>query len=206
MFLTGPPDQRAAHRCSVAQGLDTEPAAGNNGSAQSDAAQTFSEGAQPWHAPEDFAVSDRALPHLQNVEGYNGDRRKGVSGGHDINNFKHFLQQQFPNVPNPDDFIVSQKPHPTIDGIYEIYYRVPKQDGKGNFTGEYKTFAQPKTVYDPAVLSPQQISNWAMEAFTGPGAMIKGNKVEGIASNGLHFVGFLDGNNYAILNNFYFTF
>ena len=165
----------------------------------------FNEGAQPWHAPEDFTVSDRALPHLQNVEGYNGNRRKGVSGGHDINNFKHFLQQQFPNVQNPDDFIASQKPHPTIPGVYEIYYRVPKQDGKGNFTGEYKTFSQPKTVYDPAVLSPQQISNWAMEAFTGPGVVITGNTIEGTAPNGLHFVGFLDENNASILNNFYFV-
>ena len=151
-------------------------------------------------------MSDRALPHLQNVEGYSGNRRKGVSGGHDINNFKHFLQQQFPNVQNPDDFIVSQKPHPTIPGVYEIYYRVPKQDGKGNFTGEYKTFAYPKTVYDPAVLSPQQISNWAMEAFTGPGVVIRGNKIEGIAPNGLYFVGFLDKQNSAVLNNFYFMF
>ena len=173
--------------------------AGNNGSAQ-----TFNEGAQPWHAPEDFTVSDRALPHLQDVEGYNGNRRKGVSGGHDINNFKHFLQQQFPNVQNPDDFIVSQKPHPTIPGVYEIYYRVPKQDGKGNFTGEYKTFAYPKTVYDPAVLSPQQISNWAMEAFTGQGALINGNMIEGTAQNGLHFIGFLDKTNPSTLSNFYF--
>ena len=188
------------------QGLDTAPAAGNNGSAQSDAAQTFTEGAQPWHAPEDFTVSDRALPHLQNVEGYNGDRRKGVSGGHDINNFKHFLQQQFPNVQNPDGFIVSQKPHPTIPGVYEIYYRVPKQDGKGNFTGEYKTFAQPKTVYDPAVLSPQQISNWAMEAFTGPGVVIDGIAISGTASNGLHFIGYLNRENLTILDNFYFMF
>ena len=204
--MVGPPDQRAAHRCSGTQDLDTAPAAGNNGSAQSDAAQTFNEGAQPWHAPDDFTVSDRALPHLQNVEGYNGDRRKGVSGGHDINNFKHFLQQQFPNVQNPDDFIASQKPHPTIPGVYEIYYRVPKQDGKGNFTGEYKTFAQPKTVYDPAVLSPQQISNWAMEAFTGQGAVIEGYTIRGVASNGLRFVGYLDGNNQSVLSNFYFVF
>ena len=151
-------------------------------------------------------MSDRALPHLQNVEGYNGNRRKGVSGGHDINHFKHFLQQQFPNVQNPDDFIASQKPHPTIPGVYEIYYRVPKQDGKGNFTGEYKTFSQPKTVYDPAVLSPQQISNWAMEAFTGPGVVIDGIAISGTASNGLHFIGYLNRENLTILDNFYFMF
>ena len=166
----------------------------------------FNEGAQPWHAPEDFTIPLQAQKHLMNVEGYKANWRHGISGGHDINNFKHFLQQQFPNVQNPDDFIASQKPHPTIPGVYEIYYRVPKQDGKGNFTGEYKTFAYPKTVYDPAVLSPQQISNWAMEAFTGPGAVIEGYTIRGVASNGLRFVGYLDGNNQSVLKNFYFIF
>ena len=140
------------------------------------------------------------------MEGYNGDRRKGISGGHDINSFKNFLQQQFPNVQDPDDFIASQKPHPTIDGIYEIYYRVPKQDGKGNFMGEYKTFSQPKTVYDPAVISPQQVYDWAMEAFTGPGAVIDGIAISGTASNGLHFIGYLNRDNSTILDNFYFIF
>ena len=205
--MVGPPDQRAALRRGVAQGLDTAPAAGNNGSAQSDAAQTFTEGAQPWHAPDDFTVSDRALPHLQNVEGYKGNRFAGISGGHDMNSLLTYIHEQLPHLTDdPDELIVSRTEHPTIQGIYNIYYRVPKQDGKGNFTGEYKTFAYPKTVYDPAVLSPQQISNWAMEAFTGQGAVIQKNMIEGTASNGLHFVGFLDRNNPSVLNNFYFVF
>ena len=147
-------------------------------------------------------MSDRALPHLQNVEGYKGNRFAGISGGHDMNSLLTYIHEQLPHLTDdPDELIVSRTEHPTIQGIYNIYYRVPKQDGKGNFTGEYKTFSQPKTVYDPAVLSPQQISNWAMGAFTGQGAVIEGYTIRGVASNGLRFVGYLDGNNQSVLKN-----
>ena len=157
--------------------------------------------------PDDFTVSDRALPHLQNVEGYKGNRFAGISGGHDMNSLLTYIHEQLPHLTDdPDELIVSRTEHPTIQGIYNIYYRVPKQDGKGNFTGEYKTFAYPKTVYDPAVLSPQQISNWAMEAFTGPGVTLDGYAIRGTASNGLRFVGYLSTDNPSVLNNFYFIF
>ena len=124
-----------------------------------------------------------------------------------MNSLLTYIHEQLPHLTDdPDELIVSRTEHPTIQGIYNIYYRVPKQNGKGNFTGEYKTFSQPKTVYDPAVLSPQQISNWAMEAFTGPGVTINRREIRGKASNGLMFVGYLNEDNPTILESFYFAF
>ncbi|EEM16354.1 hypothetical protein bpmyx0001_27430 [Bacillus pseudomycoides DSM 12442] len=37
--------------------------------------------------------------------------------------------------------------------------------GKGNFTGQWKEYKNPKTVYDPNVISDEQILKWGREAM-----------------------------------------
>jgi|GEM_PF-1409999 len=89
--------------------------------------------------------------HLINVQGFNRDASKGITGGHNMDEFYNY----FRNVEKLDDkdFIHKVTPHPTIDGIIQINYKIPKLDNKGNLTGEYKHFKNPKTVYDPSKIS-----------------------------------------------------
>lgn len=90
------------------------------------------------------------------------------------------------------DFIESITPHSKFKGIYEIKYKVPIKDNKGNvLSGQYKIFQKPKTVYDPKVISDSQMLKWGEEAMKD-GIIkntIEDNKVTGTASNGLKFEG-----------------
>lgn len=67
---------------------------------------------------------------------------------------------------------MTQKPHPDIPGIYEIRYKLPVYDGlskanggKGNFTGQWKEYKNPKTVYDPKVFPDEQMLKLGKEAM-----------------------------------------
>lgn len=49
-------------------------------------------------------------------------------------------------------------PHPTIKGIYTKKYRVPSYDGKGNVvSNSFKEIPEPKTIYDPNIISDKQM-------------------------------------------------
>lgn len=140
-----------------------------------------------------------------NVEGYKANWRHGISGGHELNGLFQYLE----SLPCPEggSTIVPQVAHPTIAGIANIDYRIPRQDKNGNLTGGYRYFSHPKTVFDSKLISEQQIYDWAMEAFTGTGATISNQrKIVGTAKNGLKFVGYLDANDPTKIKTFYFTF
>lgn len=92
-----------------------------------------------------------------------------------------------------DDVIVSRTIHPKVTGIYEIEYRLPALDRELTVvSGQYKTISQPKTVYDPSVVSNEQIITWGKEAMNN--GVINSRLVNGYSSNGLRFTGYLDNN------------
>ncbi|WP_036098571.1 EndoU domain-containing protein [Listeria floridensis] len=135
----------------------------------------------------DFKFGSNSKNHLKNVETVN--TKKGVVGGHNMDEFNNALKNQgF----NPENLIVSKKPHPTIDGIYEVEYKIPRKDMAGNIAEpvSYKNIKQPKTIYDPAKISDEKLYQWGQEAMKN--GEIDGRLVEGTASNGLKFRGYLN--------------
>ncbi|GIP56091.1 CdiA family toxin C-terminal domain-containing protein [Paenibacillus vini] len=139
--------------------------------------------------------------HLVNVKKFDRDPSKGITGGHNMDEFYKY----FRNVLKLDDvdFINKVTPHPTIDGIIQINYKIPKLDNKGNLTGEYKYFKNPKTVYDPSKISEVTIIEWgkaAMQQGIDAGSIV-GRRITGIAPNGLKFEGYMDEN--GVITNFY---
>jgi hypothetical protein len=124
---------------------------------------------------------------------------KGISGCHNADNFVQFLRSQgF----DPEQCVISRTPHPTIPGIEEIRYQVPKRNPDLSITEPltYRPIRDPKTVYDPNIISDQQMFDWGKEAMEN---LVYGDSthVEGIASNGLRFVGYFDTN--GKIKNFY---
>lgn len=134
-----------------------------------------------------FKFGDNAKNHLKNVE--NIGTKKGVSGGHNMDEFYNALKNQGVDV---EDLIISKKSHSSIEGIYEIEYKIPRKDMAGNIAEpvSYKNIKEPKTIYDPAMISDDKIYQWGKEAMQK--GTINGRLVEGTASNGLKFRGYLN--------------
>lgn len=112
-----------------------------------------------------------------------------------------------------DYFIGEPKKH-NVEGIYEVEYQIPSlkrsesdksifepiTDPNGNVLG--KRVNDPKTVYDPNIISNEKMYNWGKAALEPQ--IQAGNVKNGIVKgelNGLKFVGFVDekGN----IKNFY---
>ncbi|OCG40123.1 hypothetical protein A9G29_08605 [Gilliamella sp. Fer2-1] len=85
--------------------------------------------------------------HLATVDGFSQSR--GISGGHNADAFYDAAKQY--NVK-----IVSEKPT-GVPGITEVKYQIPTKDRAGNFTGEYKSKLETKTIYDPKIFTDQKI-------------------------------------------------
>jgi hypothetical protein len=112
-----------------------------------------------------------------------GISKKGISGGHNGNAF-------FEGLNDVGGRIVSETPHPSIQGVKDVIYEVPKKgiDGKPLVPPEYRYIDRPKTIYDPNLISDKQIYEWGLEAMKN--SEIVGYKVYGTSSNGLKFEGF----------------
>ena len=113
----------------------------------------------------------------------------GVSGAHNINEFEAALKstgKDLSNMIDPND--VTEVPG--FPGLKDIKYRVPIQDGKGNYLDSYKYTQNPKTVYDPSIpgYSDSEIYQYGLEAMEN--GYQHGYKVFGEASNGMKFVGY----------------
>ena len=134
--------------------------------------------------------------HLIEVEDVVRKGNKGIVGGHNLVNFeKAFTDRGWSLAEN----IISKTPHPTIKGVYEVKYRIPALDKMGNIIpGQYKNIPNPKTVYDPSVISNEQMLKWGQEAMAN--ATVNGRIITGISSNGLKFQGYI--NNGEITNFF----
>ncbi|MCW9129808.1 CdiA family toxin C-terminal domain-containing protein [Bacillus paramycoides] len=109
-----------------------------------------------------FKFGDNAKNHLKNVD--NISTKEGVSGGHNMDELYNALKNQGVDV---EDLIVSKKSHPSIEGIYEIEYKIPRKDMAGNIAEPVsdKNIKEPKTVYDPAMISDDKIYQWGKEAM-----------------------------------------
>ncbi|MCF0124719.1 MAG: EndoU domain-containing protein, partial [Clostridia bacterium] len=126
--------------------------------------------------------------HLIFGEGI-GPKKKGVRGGHNKESFYKALEASGCCI---DDLLIgSAIEHPFVKGIYSQHYRVPAYDGKGNFIG-YKDIPDPKTYFDPEMISNEQMIQWAKEAMTN--GTINGRYINGEASNGLKFQGSIQEN------------
>ncbi|GAA0388004.1 peptidoglycan-binding protein [Paenibacillus motobuensis] len=126
--------------------------------------------------------------HMINAQGIVRKGNKGVVGGHNLERFEKVLTDQGLNF---NDVIVSKTPHPTVPGVYEIEYRLPALDRELKVVpGQYKNIPQPKTVYDPDIISNEQMIIWGQEAIKS--GIVNGRVVTGYASNGLRFTGYLD--------------
>ncbi|MDP4097329.1 EndoU domain-containing protein [Paenibacillus sp. P96] len=128
--------------------------------------------------------------HMINAQGIVRKGNKGVVGGHNLENFEKILTDQGWKL---DDIMISRTPHPTVPGVYQVQYRLPALDRELNvIPGQYKNIPHPKTVYDPNVISNDQMIKWGKEA-TEHGEIV-GREIRGTASNGLKFTGYLDEN------------
>ena len=125
--------------------------------------------------------------HLTTV--LNFTQKKGVKGAHTTEAFERAAQQYNLNI-------VRKDPHPTVDGIYEIEYQVPKVNQQGEYIGGYKTPKNPliKTVYDPNVISHNKILEWGQQAANQgiDEAIAKGRSNFATTVNGIRFRVFID--------------
>jgi hypothetical protein len=127
----------------------------------------------------------------EHLENGSYTRNKGVVGGHTLDEFKDTLVGQGYDL---EDCLLIETPHPTIPGLYNIKYYVPVLDRLRNVV-EPRSYRDgnwdPKTVYDTDVLSTDQIMEWGEEAMQNI-VETKGDRVTGISSNGLRYVGYID--------------
>lgn len=153
--------------------------------------------------------------------GFKAKPNIGIKGGHNLENSEQFILDNFGNQVKDINQAVTKTPHPDISGIYEVKYKLPVYDGlstangwKGNFTGQWKEYKNPKTIYDPKVFSDEQILKLGREATEegiSNNRIIQGrdrspsDMVEGYVNvNGkqLKFMGFKDKNTGEISNFF----
>lgn len=128
--------------------------------------------------------------HLVEVVEIVRRKGKGVVGGHNLHNFEKAFKEKGWDL---EECTISTRKHPSIEGVYEIEYGFPKLDMKGELIpGELKNVSHPKTVYDPNVISDEQIIKWGEEAMKNGEVVGEGREITGVASNGLQFRGFID--------------
>ncbi|PEJ31256.1 PrsW family intramembrane metalloprotease [Peribacillus butanolivorans] len=126
--------------------------------------------------------------HLAEVQEIVRRKGKGVVGGHNLHNFEKAFKEKGWDL---KECIISRRKHPTIEGVHEIEYGLPKLDMEGKIIpGELKKVSHPKTVYDPKIISDEQMLKWGEEAMKK--GKIVGREKVGVASNGLKFRGFVD--------------
>ncbi|MFC4258571.1 CdiA family toxin C-terminal domain-containing protein [Marinobacter lacisalsi] len=111
-------------------------------------------------------------------------RRRGIGGAH---NGDEFLK--YSNEFKVEEII----PHPTVDGIETVRYRMAALDKAGDPTGEYRAAILEKTVYDPSKVSNEQFLDWGRQAAAEAQSAGRLNREwVGTASNSLEFRGYLD--------------
>jgi len=116
--------------------------------------------------PDGIAFNSNTKTHISTVDGFS--QKKGVLGGHNLDAFNQVATDK--NLK-----IISSTNHPTIKGLTQIEYQIPSLDRAGNVTG-YKVNAFSKTVYDPKVISDNQIIELGQQAAAKgyPSATSKG--------------------------------
>ena len=111
--------------------------------------------------------------------------KKGIGGAHTMDAFYKAVTSNGGKV---SDSVVKCVPHPKIDGIYDIYYSVPRGDGG------MREIRKPKTIVDPRKISSKRLFKWVKEALSnGTIEVTSGGQYcfTGYAKNGLCFQGYV---------------
>ena len=119
----------------------------------------------------------------------------GVSGAHNKSYFQKTITDKYEPIFkkeglkfNINDCIESTRAHPSITGVEEVKYKLPAMNQNNTVNqGVYKKIKAPKTVYDPSIISDNQMLQWGKEAMQNgiDNGTIVGIKVFGESSNGL---------------------
>ena len=125
-----------------------------------------------------------------------GVDRNGIKGGHNQDNFMKELERLAALDPHGKmtvEDLISRKELSDIDGISHIYYRVPIYNHKKEVVG-YKDIKIPKTVYDPAKISDEQMVEMGKQAALKKyEETMRMNKQEFSSEfNGIDFYGYMD--------------
>lgn len=142
------------------------------------------------------------MEHLIDGHGIGRKGKPSVKGAHNLDSFYKTIDEEAANYGlTRSDFIIGDpKPHPQIEGIYEIKYRIPsletdylyggtklKLDSDGDVV--YKAVQRPKTVYGPPITN-EEMLRWGQEAVNriekAGSPMVEGVN-RGVAENGLKF-------------------
>ncbi|MFC7677608.1 WXG100 family type VII secretion target [Paenibacillus sp. GCM10028914] len=142
------------------------------------------------------------MEHLVDGHGIGRKGKPSVKGAHNLDSFYKIIDEEAASYGlNRSDFIIGDpKPHPQIEGLFEIKYRIPsletdyvnggtklKLDNDGVVV--YKAVQRPKTVYGPPITN-EEIVRWSQEAVNGVEkagtSMVEGVN-RGVALNGLKF-------------------
>lgn len=119
-------------------------------------------------------------------------RKGGISGAH---NKEEFMKSSF------EINIVKVEKHPHIDGVEDIYYQMAELE-KGVPTGRWRARIFTKTVYDPEIISNEQMIQYGKEAIreAEKAGRITERMVVGTASNGLEIMLYVDESKNEITN------
>ena len=137
--------------------------------------------------PEGIHLDTNLENHIINIDGFT--QQKGVKGAHNLDIFNQAVSQYKLKIVRKDK-------HPTIEGIYEIEYQVPKKNKLQEYTGDYRTPKKPlvKTVYDPDIISNDKILEWGQQAAAQGYENAMSRQLSGYNEtvNGLEFRIYLD--------------
>ena len=139
-------------------------------------------------------VSPPPAPEVPGLERHIRDRdhdvprRDGIGGAHNAEAFEQALR-------DTGAMVVSRIPDPNVPGVTHIEYRIPALDRIGQPTGEFRRQAIPKTVYDPTVISDEEMMRWGREAAAQAQQANGGtlpNRWDGETAAGIRIRGYAD--------------
>ncbi|MDR1218163.1 MAG: minor capsid protein [Treponema sp.] len=162
-----------------------------------------------WEAlQEKRAELDRLYQHLTVGEGVARGKHLGVKGGHNRDAFFAAIDADAGKLGlTRAAYKITETPHPTVTGISEMTYEIPKLRYNGtvdtvNGVVQTRRVKDPKTVYDPSVYSDDEIYKRGRRAVDAEFKSGKKGRLTG-TDNGLDFTGQVDNN--GILESVYPT-
>jgi hypothetical protein len=133
---------------------------------------------------------------------YNVPRDRGIGGAHRLDEFMKAVQ-------SGEVTIVSRTAHPSLKGVEKIEYRMQALDKTGKLTGQWQAGKpEKKTVYDPTIISDQQMMTWGRQAFGEAQAngRVGVREWTGYTPDGVKIHGYLDDKGAGAVKGFYVDF
>ena len=133
--------------------------------------------------------------HLTTV--LNFTQKKGIKGAHTKDSFEQA-------VADYNLRIVNKTEHSTVKGVYEIVYEIPLKNKKLEYTGDYKIIKEPKTIYDPVIISNDKILQLGQQAADKgiDNAIANGKREFTETANGINFRVYIKPKTKTIINFF----